>query len=93
MRKNSWLERLMDEMDLPGENLPKQTLVEIGGERRVLVENHNGVTEYSREKIMIRVKYGLICVSGCDMEMVRMSRQQLIITGRIDGVHLIRRQE
>lgn len=88
----NWLQQLMDGMDLPGENLPKEPLIEIAGDRRVLVENHSGVTEYGREKIQIRVRYGQLCVCGGDLEMIRMTRQQLIITGRIDAVNLIRRR-
>ena len=89
--KGSWLQRLMDEMDLPGESLPGETLIEIAGDRRVLVENHRGVTEYGREKIQIRIKCGYLWVCGRNLEMIRMTRQQLIITGHIDGVNLIRR--
>lgn len=92
MRKNDWLQNLMDRMDLPGESLPDQTLVEIAGERRVLVENHRGVTEYGTDRIRINVKYGSLCVCGEGLEMKRMSKHQLIITGRIEVVNLIRRQ-
>lgn len=92
MGKNGWLERLMDGMDLPGEGAPGQTLVEIVGENRVLVENHRGITEYGTDRIRIQVKYGSLCICGEGLEMKRMSRNQLIITGRIEVVNLIRRQ-
>lgn len=91
MRNNNWLEKLMDGMDLPGEGVPDQTLVEIAGERRVLVENHKGVTEYGTDRIRIQVKYGTLCICGEGLEMKRMSKRQLIITGRIEVVNLIRR--
>lgn len=90
MKGQNWLEKLMDEMDLPGENVPGQPLVELAGDQRVLVENHRGVTEYGHEQIRIRVKYGELCVCGRGLEMIRMSKQQLIITGLIDTVHLVR---
>ena len=70
---------------------PGQPIVEIAGDRRVLIENHFGVKEYSREKIGVKVKYGLVCVCGCDLELIRMTKEQLIISGRIDAVTLIRR--
>mgnify|MGYP002456976651 CR=1 FL=1 len=68
-----------------------QPIVEIAGDRRVLIENHFGVKEYSREKIGVKVKYGLVCVCGCNLELIRMTKEQLIISGRIDAVTLIRR--
>ena len=45
------LQRLADGADLSAEPLPGQPIVEIAGDRRVLIENHFGVKEYSREKI------------------------------------------
>ena len=77
--------------DLSAEPLPGQPIVEIAGDRRVLIENHFGVKEYSREKIGVKVKYGLVCVCGCNLELIRMTKEQLIISGRIDAVTLIRR--
>ena len=38
----------------------EEDIVEIAGDRRVLIENHFGVKEYSREKIGVKVKYGLV---------------------------------
>ena len=37
--------------DLPGEPLPGQSLLELTGDRQVLIENHRGVTQYSREQV------------------------------------------
>lgn len=93
MKKDKgFLERLTEGTELLSEPLPGQPIVEIAGDRRVVVENHGGVTQYSREKIGVKVKFGTVCVCGCGLELVRMSREQLIIVGRIDGVHLIRRE-
>ena len=44
MKQRMWMEKLLGQTDLPGENLPLQPLVEICGNHRVLVENHRGVT-------------------------------------------------
>lgn len=85
-----WM-RLTDSAELTGAGIPGQPIVEIAGERRVLIENHFGVSQYSREKIGVKVKYGFVCVCGCGLELVRMTREQLVIAGRIDSVSLIRR--
>ena len=77
------LQRLADGADLSAEPLPGQPIV--------VIENHFGVKEYSREKIGVKVKYGLVCVCGCNLELIRMTKEQLIISGRIDAVTLIRR--
>lgn len=87
----NFMVRLAEEADLPGESLPGQPIVEIAGERRVLIENHFGVREYSRERIGVKVKYGLVNVCGDGLELSRMTKEQLVISGRIDCVALLRR--
>lgn len=86
-----FFEKLAEEVDLPMEQLPGQPVVELAGDRRVLIENHYGVKAYGREKIIVKVKYGCVCVCGCGLELLRMTREQLVIRGRIDGVTLQRR--
>lgn len=87
----NWMQKLADEADLSAEPLPGVPVVEIAGECRVLIERHGGVTEYSRERICVKVRYGIVCVCGCSLELTRMTRQQLVISGRIDCVQLQRR--
>lgn len=82
---------LWDRLDLPGESLPGQVLVEISGENRVLIEHHCGVREYSRERIGVKVKYGMLQVCGSCLELRCMTREQLVISGRIDCIVLKRR--
>jgi len=85
------LQRMTESMDLTGEPIPGQPLIEIAGDRRVLIENHFGVREYSRERIGIHVKFGDLVVCGCGLELTRMTKEQLVISGRIDCVTLHRR--
>lgn len=67
-------------------------IIEISGDRRVLIENHQGVAAYGREKILVHVKFGSVCICGCNLEMLRMTKEQLVICGRIDSVALQRRR-
>lgn len=86
-----FLERLAEDTDLTMETIPGQPIVELAGDRRVLIENHQGVKAYGREKILVKVKYGYVCVCGCGLELIRMTREQLVVRGRIDSVTLQRR--
>lgn len=81
----------IDSLDLPEEPIPGQPLVEIAGSNRVLIEHHCGVTEYGRNQICVKVKYGKLCVQGKGLELARMTRSVLIISGCIDCVRLERR--
>jgi sporulation protein YqfC len=91
-QKGQWARRLIDAADLHGELLPGIPLVELAGENRVLIECHGGVTEYSPNRISIRVKYGTVSVCGCGLELRTMTKEKLVISGRIDAIHLNRRK-
>ena len=84
------MERVAAAVDLQDEPFPGLPLVEIAGDRRVLIENHRGVLEYGAQIIRVKVKYGHICICGNALELARMNRGQLVISGRVDSVQLIR---
>ena len=86
-----FLEQLTQSADMSGECLPGQSLLELLGDNRVLIERHRGVQEYSRERIGIKMRYGKVVVCGCGLEMIHMTRDQLVIRGRIDCITLHRR--
>ena len=65
-------------------------LVEILGDQRVLVERHKGVMGYDGHKICIKLSFGMIYVNGCNLEITHMSKDQMIITGKIHDVVLKR---
>jgi sporulation protein YqfC len=82
---------LTDKMDLAEEALPGQPIVEILGQNRVLIENHRGAKGYSRQCIVIHVHFGEVHVSGDCLQLVRMSKERLVIQGMIHQVSLKRR--
>lgn len=66
----------------------KQPIVELAGQNRVLIENHQGVLAYSKEEIAIKVSYGKIVIAGSDLNLMQMSCEQLVVKGHIDSLHL-----
>lgn len=87
-RAEHFWERLADAAQIGNEPLPGETVVEIAGTRRVLIENHLGVSGYNSTRVLVHVKFGWICVSGCNLELLHMTKTQLVIRGQIDGVSL-----
>ena len=92
-RSSDWLQHLADRTGLDMEILPGLPVLEIAGDRRVLIERHSGVVEYGPDRIQVQVHYGTVCISGCGLELIRMSPQSLVIAGRIDSITLKRRRE
>lgn len=89
-QQGDFFERVVMGADLPGEALPGQPLVEIARDCRVLIENHSGVTAYGPCEIHVKVNFGKVFVCGRGLKLARMTKQQLVITGKIDGVSLQR---
>ena len=88
MQNRNWIQRITDGMELESELLPLMPVIEIAGEKRVLIEHHGGISEYSGVRIGVKVRFGTVWIIGKDLEVIRMSAEQLIISGRIDCVQL-----
>lgn len=82
-----------DRMDLPGESFPGQALIEITEERRILIEHHRGVRAYRSNQICVNVRFGAVIIQGSCLELKCMTRDQLVITGRIDSIQLERKEK
>ena len=76
-----------DVLELPSEvamDLPKITLAG----QMLLVENHKGIIEYSREKIRLRVGGGWLEISGQGMVLKALRNEELAIGGKIEKLLL-----
>lgn len=89
MNRN-WIQRIADGIELDSEILPMVPIIEIAGDKRVLIERHRGIMEYTGDRIGISVAFGTVIICGCGLEVIRMSGEQLVISGRIDSVQLHR---
>lgn len=72
------------------EPLPGQPLLEVFADHRILIECHGGILEYGTERICVRLRFGKVCVCGEELKLRRMMAQQLVITGKINHISLIR---
>lgn len=93
MKKKRLIDRFSLISDLKSEPLPGQTLVELLGTGRVIVENHKGICQYSDSNIIIKVHYGHISVCGKMLHIIKMSKEQLVICGEIIAIKPERRSE
>ena len=74
--------------DLPSESVSGRLLVELVEDRRLLVENHHGIVSYDRDCIIIKTGVGRLLISGGELTMVQMTRERIIITGRVEQIML-----
>ena len=87
-RKKSILEQVLHGSELYVQPLPSLPLVEIVGNKRVLIENHTSIDSYCSQEICIRVKFGYIIVKGDLLFLDYMSPEKVVITGCIRCIQL-----
>ena len=76
--------------ELIGESLPKRPIIELCSDCRLYVERHLGVYEYSDVEIHIGVCFGKVIIKGGSLKLASMSKENLVVTGKIQCVELIR---
>lgn len=91
--KHQWIRHAADRAELVDEVLPGQTVVEVIGEGRVLVEGHDGVSEYSDQEICIKVGYGVVKITGCNLKLTVIDKYKLVVSGVVRIIELMRRSD
>ena len=85
--KGKKAELLADRLEIPADALGTPKL-SICGRRRVLVENHCGIVEYTPELVRIAVRRGAVSVHGSGLTIARMTRRRVEVRGMIFSVEL-----
>jgi len=87
-KRGKFLPRILNAVDLETGMLPGVPLLELTGMNRVLVENHKGILKYNNDEICIRTKDGIICVSGSGLIIKYLSRERVVMSGKVHSVKL-----
>lgn len=77
-----------EKLALPPETMGEVPLVQICGKRRVSIENHRGILEYTDGVVKVAVKRGSILVQGSALTIARMTRRYVEISGNLRSVEL-----
>ena len=85
------MRRIGGQAVLSGQPLPGIPIVELAGDRRVLIENHLGILAYGLEEIQVKMSYGKAVISGQSLTISQLSAEQLVVCGQISAVQLCRR--
>lgn len=82
VRKRTFAERFQ----IPAELVPGVPRVTMSGGSEVQVENHGGLKSYSHECVEVRGRNLLLQIRGDDLELVAMTRSDIVIRGIIVAV-------
>jgi len=76
-------------LELPKEivlDLPKITLI---GNIQLYIENHKGIVEYSKERIRINSKSGIIRIIGKNLVIKNIVSEEVVVSGEIINIEFI----
>lgn len=77
------LTTLAERFDLPADIAAGLPRIELDGDGACTLDRHHGILAYHTEQIVIALNIGTLTVEGSGLELRRMHREQLRITGRI----------
>ena len=77
---------LAEKFDLPEEIILGMPLLVVGGNRRLYVENHLGLLEYTDTSVRIRIKQGQIILTGTDFFIESILEKEMRVAGVIKAI-------
>jgi sporulation protein YqfC len=86
--RKGFRQELSEILELPLDvslDLPKVTIL---GSLGVLIENHRGLIQYSPQKMVIGVGRGQISISGRDLQIEEVDREDVVVKGLIETVQM-----
>lgn len=66
-------------------NVPKITII---GFDEILIENYKGILEYEEIYIRVNTHIGIINISGFNLNLEQMSKDDILVTGKVDSITL-----
>lgn len=89
----SVIDRFMLKANLENECVPGFPFIEIFGNGRICIENHQGILMYNENMIAVKTKSGNVTIEGCDLLVDSISQHYLVLTGKIWSVTLSEREK
>lgn len=83
---NRMKENISDALEIPKDillDLPKITFI---GNLQVNIENHKGIIEYTTDNIRVKIKDGILKVTGVDLTIKTIISEEIIISGKIASI-------
>lgn len=77
---------LAEKLELPEDALLGAAKLTVTAGRRALIENHRGILEYGGERIVVSTGRGKIILSGRELRLVAMNKNELLVSGRLQGM-------
>lgn len=81
--------RIAKILDLPLDTMIDWPVINLNGNKSVVIQNHRGVIEYDQTIARINTKLGELVVAGSNLVLVCALKEEIIIEGKIQKVELV----
>lgn len=83
MAKRKRWQRVGALLDIPDDITMNVTRITMVGRHHLLIENHQGIIEYTSELLRIHVDEGELCVGGTELSLSVIAPEQVEVQGTI----------
>lgn len=91
-RFNNLRSKLADDLDIPNDAFSDNFDLKMHGNKKVIIENHLGITVYEDNKVGIRTVENTIIINGSKFIIEEINNYSVIIKGNIDEIILGKRE-
>ena len=86
-RRVHGMNRINQALDMPKEIYTKDPKLTIIGFKEIIIENYKGILEYEENFVKIETHIGNVNIDGIDLNLSKMTEDNLKITGKITAIH------
>ena len=90
MKKRNKIERILEIPEEVYSNVPKVTIT---GFNELILENYKGIIEYEEFFASISTYIGVININGYNLNLEKMTNDDIKITGKIESIEIDRIEE
>lgn len=81
---SKWGDKIVEMLELPRDVVQDLPRIVLTGDRRLVVENHKGIIEFSSSILRLNTSKGEVRVEGESLTLISILREELWIEGRIE---------
>lgn len=83
MNHDKFFNQLSEYYDLPEDVIINLPIINMAGNQKMVIENHEGIVQYTDSQISIKIKKSLLIVEGVELKILQYAKDEIMIKGKI----------
>ena len=92
MKFNNLRSNIADDLELPNDAFSDNFDLRMHGNKKVIIENHLGITIYENNVVGVKTKEGTITIKGSKFKIEEINDFKVIIKGVIEEIKIISKE-